>query len=381
MTSGRGEAWAKATPNTLGSSSLLDVNRGKGTIVGSQVAPAGTRIRLTTPGVAPAVAGYRMPPETATHERTLISWPCRRELWGSALNDAKLEYAGVAKAVSDFEPVTVVASTAADAVEARNAIGEEVEVIEIPLDDSWIRDNGPAFVIDGLQSRLGVHFQFNAWGGKFEGWDRDEAAGTTLAERFAAAVVEASLILEGGSIIIDSRGRLVTTEECLLNSNRNPHLSRDDIERCLREYLGATAVVWFGHGLVGDRDTDGHVDMFTALTDDDALLILSRPAGDPDHENMAENRRRAEAAGFAVIDFPLLAHGRLGTNEVTLSYLNLYLCNGGVVVPLAGDPSDEDALERIRAAYPNRRVVGVPGLTIAYGGGGPHCITQQVPIA
>jgi agmatine deiminase len=119
--------------------------------------------------------------------------------------------------------------------------------------------------------------------------------------------------------------------------------------------------------------------MFTALTDDDALLMVSRPYGDPDHERMEENRRRAEDAGFSVIDFPLLAHGRIGPTEVMLSYLNLYLCNEGVVVPLAGGPSDDDALERIRAAYPDRQVVGVPALTIAYGGGGPHCITQQVP--
>ena len=342
--------------------------------------PPGAVTKLTTPGVAPSLTGYRMPPETAPHERTLISWPCRRELWGSALNDAKHEYAGVAKAVSCFEPVTVVASTAADAAEARQAVGDGVEVIEIPLDDSWVRDNGPAFVVGGHQGRLGVHFGFNAWGGKFDGWDRDIAAGAALAERFAADVIVAPLVLEGGSFCIDSRGRLVTTEQCLLNPNRNPHLSIEDIERCLREYLGATEIVWFGGGLVGDRDTDGHVDMFTALTDDDGLLMLSRPPGDPDHEKMAENRRHAEVAGFAVIEFPLMAHGRVGGTEVMLSYLNLYLCNEGVVIPLAGVPSDDEALQRIRAAYPDRRVVGVPGLTIAYGGGGPHCITQQVPL-
>jgi agmatine deiminase len=320
-----------------------------------------------------------MPPETAPHERTLISWPCRRELWGPALNDAKREYAGVAKAVADFEPVTVVASTAADAEEASQFLGRGVEVIEIPLDDSWVRDNGPAFAL-GPQGRLGVHFGFNAWGEKFEGWERDVSAGAALARRFAVDVVEAPIVLEGGSICIDGRGRLVTTEQCLLNPNRNPHRSIEEIELCLRDYLGATEIVWLGRGLIGDRDTDGHVDMFTAITDDNGLLMLSRPSGDPDHETMAENRRRAEAAGFSVIDFPLLAHGRVEGSDVMLSYLNFYLCNGGVVVPLAGIRSDEEALQRIRAVYPDRRVVGVPGLTIAYGGGGPHCITQQVPL-
>jgi agmatine deiminase len=340
----------------------------------------GVGTNVTTPGVTPSEAGYRMPPETAPHERTLISWPCRRELWGSALSDAKREYAGVANAVAAFEPVTVVASTAADAAEARRFVGDGVEVMEIPLDDSWVRDNGPTFVVGGPQGRLGVHFGFNAWGGKFDGWDRDVAAGAALARRFAADMVVAPLILEGGSICIDNRGRLVTTEQCLLNPNRNPHLSRSEIEQYLREYLGATEIVWLSLGLVGDRDTDGHVDMFTTVTDDNALLMVSRPFGDPDHESMVENRRRAETAGFSVIDFPLLAHGRVGGSEVMLSYLNFYLCNGGVVVPLAGYPSDDEALQRIRAAYPGRRVVGVPGLTIASGGGGPHCITQQVPL-
>jgi agmatine deiminase len=333
------------------------------------------------PAPWPADVGYRMPPETAPHERTLISWPCRRELWGPVLEEAKREYAGVADAVARFEPVTMVAASASDAAEAGEAMGDRVEIIEVPLDDSWVRDNGPTFVTGGPAGRLGVHFGFNAWGGSFEGWDRDVAAGSTLAARFAAEVVEAPLILEGGSICMDGRGRLVTTEQCLLNPNRNPELSRADIERALERYLGATQVIWFGHGLVEDRDTDGHVDMCAAVTDDDGLLLQAPPPGDPDHEAMAENHRRADAAGLRVIEFPLLAHGRVAGTKVMLSYLNLYLCNGGVIVPLAGIPSDQDALGRIGAAYPDREVVGVPALTIAYGGGGPHCITQQVPLA
>jgi agmatine deiminase len=326
-------------------------------------------------------AGYRMPPEAGPHERTLISWPCRRELWGAALDDAKQEYAGVANAVAAFEPVTLVASDAHDAAEARRATGEGVDVIEIPLDDSWIRDNGPVFVTGGPSGRLGVHFDFNAWGAKFERWDRDVAAGAELAQMFAASVVEAPFVLEGGSICVDARGRLLTTEQCLLNPNRNPHLSKEGIERGLRDFLGVTEIVWFDRGLVGDRDTDGHVDMFTALTDDGVLLLQAPPPGDPDYGPMTENRRRAVEAGFSVIDFPFLARGQVNGDDVMLSYLNIYLCNGGVIVPLAGVAMDGEALALVRAAYPERQVVGVPGLTIAYGGGGPHCITQQVPRA
>ncbi len=320
-----------------------------------------------------------MPPETDPHERTLIAWPCRRELWGAVLEDAKKEYANVANAVAAFEPVTMVAGDARDAAEARRATGAGVEVIEIPIDDSWIRDNGPVFVTGGPSGRRGVHFGFNAWGAKFERWDRDEAAGGELARMFAADVVEAPFVLEGGSICVDAQGRLLTTEQCLLNPNRNPHLSKTEIERGLRDFLGVSEIVWFDRGLIGDRDTDGHVDMFTALTDDGALLLQARPPGDPDHGPMTENRRRAAEAGLTVIDFPFLANGRVNGSDVMLSYLNLYLCNGGVIVPLAGGVHDDDALAFIGAAYPERQVVGVPGLTIAYGGGGPHCITQQVP--
>lgn len=320
-----------------------------------------------------------MPPETYPHERTLISWPCRRELWGAALDEAKEEYAGVANAVAAFEPVTLIASTEDDAADARRATGHGVDVIEIPLDDSWVHDNGPIFVTGGTDGRMGVHFDFNAWGAKFERWDRDVAAGAELAHMFATDVVEAPFVLEGGSICIDGQGRLLTTEQCLLNTNRNPHLSRAEVERGLRDYLGATEIIWFDRGLVGDRDTDGHIDMFAALADDGALILQAPPPGDPDHDPMAENRRRAVQAGFTVIDFPFLPRGRVNGSDVMLSYLNFYLCNGGVIVPLAGVPMDEEAVALLRAAYPERHVVGVPGLTIAYGGGGPHCITQQVP--
>jgi agmatine deiminase len=322
-----------------------------------------------------------MPPETEPHERTLLSWPCRRELWGDALAQAKVEYASVANAVAEFEPVTVVAASAADAAEARRATGEGVDIVEVPLDDSWVRDNGPVFVLGGPKGRVGVHFGFNAWGEKFERWDRDEAAGGRLAGMFGAEIVSAPFVLEGGSICMDGQGRIVTTEQCLLNANRNPQLTRAAIERGLRDYLGATAVVWLGLGLVGDRDTDGHVDMFAAVTDDGSLLLQARPPGDPDHATMAENRDRAEVAGFRVTAFEPLAHGQVAGHDVMLSYLNLYVCNGAVIVPLAGQPADGDALERIGAAFPARQVVGVPALTIAYGGGGPHCITQQVPAA
>ena len=236
-----------------------------------------------------------MPPESAQHEATIMAWPCRAELWEDLMTSAKAEYGAVANAIAEFEPVIMVASSSADAAEARAALSGRVEVVEIPLDDSWMRDNGPVFCLDDQGRRAGVHFGFNAWGGKYAGWDRDEQAGGVLAERYGDRVYDAPVVLEGGSVIIDSAGRLVTTEQCLLHPNRNPDLSRADIESVLRDYLGVVEIVWLARGLVEDRDTDGHVDLIAAFTDSGSLLLQARPPGDPNHESMAENRDRAAA--------------------------------------------------------------------------------------
>jgi agmatine deiminase len=328
------------------------------------------------------LARPRMPAEWAEHDRTLMAWPCRRELWGGELARAKQQYAAAANAIAAVEPVTMVCGSPAGAAEARAALAGGVEIVELPLDDSWLRDAGPAFLtVPGDRARRwGVHFGFNAWGGKFSGWERDAAVGGRLVELVGAEKRTAPFVLEGGAIAVDGEGTLVTTEQCLLNPNRNPSMTREQIEAGLREYLGVTDVVWLDRGLAEDRDTDGHVDMIAAFTAPGELLLQSAPPGDANHEPMAENRARAEAAGLRVTDFPLLHRTEVAGEPVALTYMNLYVANGLVLVPLAEAPEDEEAVRRIAAAFPDRDVVGVPATTIAYGGGGPHCITQQVPV-
>jgi agmatine deiminase len=337
------------------------------------------RAAMTTP----AADGLTMPPEWAPHEQTLMAWPCRRDLWEGELAGAKREYAAVANAIAAYEPVTMVAASPQDAEEARRALAGAVEVVELPIDDSWLRDSGPIFLVDDVAAptrRAGVHFGFNAWGEKFPPWDRDAEIGGLLARRVGDDVRRAPLILEGGSITVDGAGTLVTTEQCLLHPNRNPHLGREEIEGQLRDWLGVERVVWLGQGLIEDRDTDGHVDLVAAFTAPGRLLLQSVGPENPNHEAMAENRERAIAAGLDVIDFPPLAYATVGGDEIVASYLNLYVGNGFVVVPSAGQPDlDEEALGRIGDAFPGREVVGVPAATVAFGGGGPHCITQQVP--
>jgi agmatine deiminase len=316
-----------------------------------------------------------MPPEWGPHERTLMAWPCRRELWGTRIAAAKAEYAAVANAIAAFEPVTMVCATTQDAAEARAALSASCELVELPIDDSWLRDSGPVF-LTGDGGRSGVHFGFNAWGEKFVPYDKDAAVGARLVELLGDDLISVPLVLEGGSIAVDGAGTLLTTEQCLMHPNRNPDRSRAEIERSVLDALGQQRMVWLGDGLVEDRDTDGHVDLICVPLAPGRVLLQSAPVGDANHAAMIENAERCVAGGIEVVPFEPLAR----TNIATLSYLNLYLCNGAAIVPLAGTAEDERALSRLREVLPDRELVGVPALTIAAGGGGPHCITQQVPL-
>ena len=329
-----------------------------------------------------------MPAEWAPHERTLMAWPARAELWGAQLAQAKDDYAATATAVAAFEPVTMVCANEAAAAEARAALPGEVDVIVEPIDDSWLRDSGPIFVIGEGGRRAGVHFGFNAWGEKFHPYDRDAAIGGRLVELVGDPCYRAPLVLEGGSICVDGEGTLITTEQCLLHPSRNPSLSREQIEQQLRDQLGLGAhaaegggsgVVWLGKGLVEDRDTDGHVDLIAAFTKPGEVLLQTVPEGNPNFANCRENAERLRDAGIDVVELPHLPYSDVEGETVACTYMNFYLCNDAVIVPVCGADTDPDALARIAEAYPGREAVPVPGAVIAWGGGGPHCITQQVP--
>ncbi len=321
----------------------------------------------------------RYPGEWEPHERTIMGWPCRRDLWGSILAQARADYATVANAIAAFEPVTMIANPGEDAAQARAALTDTIDIVEIPIDDSWLRDSGPIYVVDDAGGRTAVHFGFNAWGEKFAPWEKDAAVGALIAEELGDAVTEAPLILEGGSVISDGAGTILTTEQCLLNPNRNPALSRQRIERALREYLGAEQILWLGQGLIEDRDTDGHVDLIAAYTPDRRVLLQMVPPDNANHRFCAENSFRLAEAGVDVIELPFLPYVEVAGGLIAASYLNLYICNGAVIVPVTGAATDTDALAIVGGAFPGREIVPVPGAVIAYGGGGPHCITQQVP--
>ena len=318
------------------------------------------------------------PAEWEPHERTLMGWPCRRELWGQTMTQAKADYAAVADAIARFEPVTMIANPGSDAAEARSACGPGVEIVELPLDDSWLRDCGPIYVLDDAGRRLALHFRFNAWGEKYRPWDRDAAVGELIASSLRDEVLEVPMVLEGGSILCDG-GTLLTTEQCLLNPNRNPSMSHDEISDVLRRSLGVERIVWLGRGLIEDRDTDGHVDLIAAWVGPGRVLLQTVDRSNPNFERCEENRARLTAADIEVVELPFLPYVEVAGEIVAASYLNLYVCNGAVIVPVCDAASDPEALSIIAEVFRGREIVTVPGAVLAYGGGGPHCITQQVP--
>jgi len=328
---------------------------------------------------------YHMPAEWTEHERTLMAWPTRPELWGEVFAEAQREYAAVARAIAEFEPVTMVARPGQGA-EAREQCGDGVEVVELPIDDSWFRDSGPIFVLGPDGSRAGVDFRFNSWGEKHHPWDTDDKIAALLIERLGAPRIGSTMILEGGSITVDGEGTLITTEQCLLHPNRNPALSKAQIEAELIAKLGVSKVIWLPYGGLEDRETDGHVDGVCAFVAPGRVLIsLPDDPTHPDYHRMQENRAALESATdaqgrkFELIDLPQTAFAEVDGHLTEVGYLNFYIANGGVVVPIADVPSDAAALAVIAAALPDRKVVGVRARVIGYGGGGVHCITQQVP--
>ncbi|WEB38145.1 agmatine deiminase family protein [Streptomyces yunnanensis] len=328
---------------------------------------------------------FRMPAEWTEHERCLMAWPTRHDLWGTVLETARQEYADVARAIAEFEPVTMVAPPGHGA-EARAWCGAGIEVLELPLDDSWFRDSAPLFVLGPDGGRAGVDFRFNAWGGKHHPFEADDRVGGLLLGLLGERAVRSEMILEGGAITVDGAGTLITTEQCLLHPNRNPGMSRAEIEAELATRLGVTKVIWLPYGGLLDTETDGHVDGVCAFVAPGKVVVqLPDDPAHPDYARMRANRAVLAASTDAhgrrleIVDLPQSAFVEVAGAPVEVGYLNFYQANGGVVVPVAGLPQDAEALAVIAAACPDRKVVGVPARALAHGGGGVHCITQQVP--
>jgi agmatine deiminase len=354
----------------------------------------------------PAADGYRMPGEFEPHSGCWIAWPERPDNWRLGAKPAQRAFAAVAEAINTSDPVTVAVSDA-QFEHCRALLSPSIRVVEVSTDDAWIRDMGPTFLLDGEGGRRGVDWRFNAWGGLRGGlyfpWDRDERVARKVLEIEGADRYRAPVVLEGGSIHVDGEGTVLSTEECLLNSNRNPELSREEIERTLFEHMGAEKMIWLGRG-VYDDETDGHVDNLACFARPGVVLLtFCEDESDPQHAISRDAQERLEAAtdarGRSLEVIRLPSPGPLTITEeeaagvdavegslprragdrLAASYANFYIASTRIVYPLLDERYDEQAGEVLHACFPEREIVGVPAREILLGGGNIHCITQQVP--
>mgnify|MGYP005811762181 CR=1 FL=1 len=328
----------------------------------------------------------RLPAEWEPHAATAMCWPARPELWNGRQADAESAHAAVARAIAAYEPVTMIA--APRAVERAEALcGPTVDVVELPIDDSWFRDSGPIYVVDD-GDLVATDWTFNAWGEKFAPFADDALAARRFATTRGDAVRTIDVVLEGGAITSDGEGTIATTTQCLLHPNRNPSMTMTEIEDALRRELGARRVLWLPYGLALDDDTDGHVDNVAAFAAPGHLVLQG--CADADEEDwlrldvdrrVASGAHDAEGRPLTVTTVPVLPFAEVDGVRVPVPYLNYYVGNGFVLVPTCDHPADADMLALIGEQYPGRDVIGLDvGAILALGGGGIHCITQQIPV-
>jgi len=339
----------------------------------------------------PLNLNYKMPAEWAKHSRTYISWPVQSSMcYPQDYNAVCLGYAEMIQAIAEFEPVTVVANTTDLEKLSRLFDNDRIEVLVIGHNDAWLRDNGPTFLIHNTGKIAGVNWQFNAWGGKYAPWDLDDQVAPQILNAVGLKCFDAPLVMEGGSLHVDGEGTLLTTEQCLLNPNRNPKLTRKQIEAELKKFLNVQKIIWLKKGLDGD-ETDGHIDniaCFVALG-----KILIQTCDDPEDENYAITQENLKILGeetdargrkFELISIqqPPRLYDTETNTRYTLSYLNFYFVNGGLILPVFGGEAAETdrlAVQVLGKIFPERRIRTVNGMAIIREGGNVHCTTQQMP--
>ena len=332
---------------------------------------------------------FHMPAEWENHERTLMGWPCRLSSWEHTLEQGRREFAAVANAIAQFEPVTMVCAEESHALAAHKVLSSKVTVVVHPMDGSWLRDNGPLFVTDG-KTRRARHFRFNAWGERHANRDRDARLGRTLAEDLDIPVDDVDVVLEGGAVAIDGSGLMAAPEGCVMHQSRNWYLTKDVVEARIKAALGLSKIIWLGQGLAEDtaRDpdrmyygTDGHADLFLCFIGPARALMLIAGDGDPNAPHLQASKALLQREGVEVVDFPYMSGFYDEGRWIIASYMNFYVCNGAVIVPVAGAEPDKDqeAIAFLTSLFPDRQLVPVTLRAAPRQGGAIHCMTQQVP--
>lgn len=334
----------------------------------------------------PSGLGYRMPAEWENHDATWLSWPKDPDTFPPGILGAvEKTYAEIIEVLSEGEEVRLLVDDerAERRVKAKLKSSRNLTFVRLKTTDVWVRDYAPIYV-KGRDVAL-TKWTFNAWGGKYDDLKPDNEAGEALARASGLRTFEPKMVLEGGSVDVNGKGTLLTTEQCMLNPNRNPGLGKEAIESMLRENFGAPHIVWLGSGIRGD-DTDGHIDDVARFVNSDTIVLAwESNASDPNHAVLKENLRRlrnAEDQDGEVFDIATIPMPRpLDSPEGRLpaSHLNFYIGNAAVLVPTFDSPSDADAVGTLRAYFPERDVVGIDCRALVYGLGAIHCVTQQVP--
>ncbi len=356
----------------------------------------------------PRADGFRMPAEWESHAGCWMLWPQRRDTWRNGGKPAQHAFVEAARQISRFEPVTM-GVNAEQYQNARAMLPPQIRVVELSNNDAWMRDTGATFVVNNKGEVRGVDWQFNAWGGldkmMYFPWDKDQQVATKMLEIEGLAGYQAPLVLEGGSIHVDGDGTLLSTEQCLLHPNRNPQLERAQIEQLLADYLGVRHIIWLPRGVYED-ETDGHVDNLCCFVRAGvAALTWTDDRSDPQYERSAEayealmlardamGRRlevhkihqpepmtmtAEEAGGLDVTDSAFL---RPEGERLAGSYINFYIANSAIIMPIFGDRHDSAAANTLATLFPEREIVRIQAREILLGGGNIHCITQQQPAA
>jgi agmatine deiminase len=340
----------------------------------------------------PAAQGFRMPAEWEPQTAVWFSWPHNRATWPGQFRPIPGVFAGIVAQVSRFENVRINCAAPLQA-RARRLCGQagadmaKVTFYNHPTNDAWCRDHGPIFVKNDQTGEVAVtDWVYNAWGGKYPPYDLDNKIPPRIARKLGMRRFENDMVLEGGSIDVNGRGLLLTSEQCLLNPNRNPHLTRAQIEQNLRDYLGIGTVLWVGEGIVGD-DTDGHIDDITRFFRPDGLVTVIEPKmRDPNHRLLQENLERLESfrtpAGkkFEIVHLPMPRPFGFRGQRVPASYANFLVVNGAVLVPqFRQKRRDAEACEILGACFKGREIVPVDCFHLIWGLGTLHCISQQQP--
>lgn len=321
----------------------------------------------------------RWPAEWEPHQATWMAWPCRKEIWSNGLEKAQRAFAEVANTIAEFEPVHMLIN-AEDAEFAQKVLSSDIELHHYALDDSWARDISPIW-IEHDQRPLALNFLFNAWGNKFEPYSYDAKASEHISQLAESRVELHDLILEGGAVHGNGNGTLLTTEECLLHKNRNPRLSKADIEQRLLAAFGADNIIWLKKGIVGDTDTDGHIDNIACFVDEKTILSQTTDdTGSENHRIYQDNRAIIKESGMDLLEIPEPQARYVDGARVPLSYINYYIANDLVLLPAFGCKQDQAALATLKDLYPKRIVKQIEANEIVVGGGGIHCITMQQPL-